>query len=67
MVDDPTDLGAIIVVAQALCLSIFNLSKGAENLPFLPMVIKLTCLFNLCASQRPFVFAIRIIMIILLF
>ena len=50
VVDDPTDLGAIIVVAQALCLSIFNLSPTSSTYPlrrkpaFLPKVIKLTCL-----------------------
>ena len=34
MVDDPTDLGATIVVAQALCLSIFNLSPTQKTCLF---------------------------------
>ena len=52
VVEDPTDLGATIVVAQALCLSIFNLSPMQK-----------TCLFTngnkanksvcLVASQDP--------------
>ena len=33
-VDDPTDLGATIVVAQALCLSILNLSPAQKTCPF---------------------------------
>ena len=43
VVDDPTDLGATIVVAQALCLSIFNLSPLQKNCLFTDG-IKLTCL-----------------------
>ena len=31
VVDDPTDLGTTIVVAQALCLSIFNLSPPQKT------------------------------------
>ena len=31
VVDDPPDLGATIVVAQALCLSIFNLSPTQKT------------------------------------
>ena len=48
VVIDPTDLGATIVVAQALCLTIFNLSL-TQN----------TCLFtdgnkaSVCASAAP--------------
>ena len=34
VVDDPTDLGATIVVAQALCLSIFNLSPTQKTCLF---------------------------------
>ena len=34
VVIDPTNLGVTIVVAQALCLTIYNLSPDAENLPF---------------------------------
>ena len=43
VVDDPTDLGATIVVAQALCCpsSTYPLRRKPA---FLPMVIKLTCL-----------------------
>ena len=40
VVIDPTDLGATIVAAQALCLTIFNLSLQREPV-FLQMVIKL--------------------------
>ena len=43
VVDDPTNLGATIVVAQALCCpsSTYPLRRKPA---FLPMVIKLTCL-----------------------
>ena len=34
VVNDPTDLGATIVVAQALCLSIFNLSPTQKTCLF---------------------------------
>jgi len=34
VVDDPTDLGATIVVAQALCLTIFNLSPTQKTCHF---------------------------------
>ena len=34
VVDDPTDLGATFVVAQALCLSIFNLSPMQKTCLF---------------------------------
>ena len=34
MVEDPTYLGATIVVAQALCLSIFNLSPTQKTCLF---------------------------------
>ena len=34
VVEDPTDLGATIVVAQALCLSIFNLSPTQKTCLF---------------------------------
>ena len=43
VVDDPTYLVATIVVAQALCLSIFNLSPMQKTC-LGPMVIKLKCL-----------------------
>ena len=48
MVIDPTDLGATIVVAQALCLTIFNLSST-----------QITCLFtdgnkaSVCGQRQP--------------
>ena len=42
VVSDPTYLGATIVVAQALCLTIFNLSPTQKTW-LLPMVIKLVC------------------------
>ena len=34
VVNDPTDLGATIVVAQALCLSIFKISPTQKTCPF---------------------------------
>ena len=34
VVDDPTDLGLTIMVAQALCLSIFNLSPAQKTCLF---------------------------------
>ena len=34
VVNEPTNLGATIVVAQALCLSIFNLSPPQKTCPF---------------------------------
>ena len=34
VVDDPSDFGATIVVAQALCLSIFNLSPTQKTCLF---------------------------------
>ena len=52
VVDDPTNLGATMVDAQALCLSIFNLSPTQKTCLFtdgIIMVIKLTCL-SVCLS-----------------
>ena len=43
MVDDPTDLGETIMVAQALCFPSSTYPLGRKP-AFLPMVIKLTCL-----------------------
>ena len=34
VIDDPTDLGATFVVAQALCLSMFNLSPTQKTCLF---------------------------------
>ena len=42
VVSDPTVLGATIVVAQALCLTIFTHPRRRKP-AFLPMVIKLVC------------------------
>ena len=51
VVDDPTDLGATIVVAQALCCPSSTYPLRREP-AFLPMVIKLTCLcFSHCVHM----------------
>ena len=42
---DPTNIGATIMVAQALCLTTFSQTPNAENLPVLPMLIKLACVY----------------------